>query len=529
MSESELIRTGIAGLDSILLGGIPRGNVILVQGVTGSGKTLMGLEFIYRGITEFDEPGLVVVFETSPDKLIRDAAGFGWNLEELQQRKKLQIIFTSPQVFDQELRSPDSLLLETATEMNARRIFVDGIGLLNSPPVLDSSGGSQFRERLQQLMESFGRENLTAVLSLELGSAGESIAAVEMADFLADTVIQLGRERHGRHMQRSLEVLKSRGQDYESGEHTLVITSGKGLEVFRRVQAPLRANLTQPTSSTMQSVIGVEAVDTLIGGGIFDGSTTIVVGVSGAGKTVLSTQILREGALKQKTKGLLISLDEHPEQIIRNAQTLGLDLQEQVASGTIQILFESPQELNIDAHYARVIRLIEEHDIQRLVIDGMTSYSTAIADVGVYRDFFHTIVAYTKQRLMTTFFNYENPEFLGISSYMPDFPVNSIVDNLILMSLVEINNSLHRCISVVKSRGSKHSFDTREFVIGQGGISLVALEKNATPRLPLQSYSSLLSRAPTRLTRQTNGAAKVAGSTVSKGARDRNPRTAARS
>ncbi len=99
----------------------------------------------------------------------------------------------------------------------------------------------------------------------------------------------------------------------------------------------------------------------------------------------------------------------------------------------------------------------------------------------MYRDFIHAIVAYSKQRLMTSFFNCENPEFLGVSSYMPDFPLSSIVDNLILMSLVEINNSLHRCISVVKSRGSKHSFDTREFVIGQGGISLVPLERNLVP------------------------------------------------
>jgi circadian clock protein KaiC len=260
----------------------------------------------------------------------------------------------------------------------------------------------------------------------------------------------------------------------------------------------------------MRSVIGVEAVDTLIGGGVFDGSTTMVVGVSGVGKTVLSTQLLREGAMKQKKRGLLISLDEHPEQIIRNAQTLGLNLEEQVADGTIQILFESPQELDIDAHYARIVALVEKHDIQRMVIDGMTSYSTAIGEVAVYRDFFHAIVAFSKQRLMTTFFNYENPEFLGISSYMPDFPVSSVVDNLIVMSLVEINNSLHRCMSVVKSRGSKHSFDTREFVIGQGGISLVPLEKSMVPAIPLQKYSSLLSRAPTRVaqTKKMNGAAK---------------------
>src|ERR1700674_3042693 len=162
MSDSGPVKTGIQGLDSILLEGIPRTNVILVQGVTGSGKTLLGLEFIYQEIVQYNEPGLIVVFETSPDKLIRDAAEFGWNLDEMQQQKKLQIIFTSPQVFDQELRSPDSLLLETASEMGAQRIFVDGVGLLN--PDLDRKNSLRggYRELLQQLIESLNRENLTA-------------------------------------------------------------------------------------------------------------------------------------------------------------------------------------------------------------------------------------------------------------------------------------------------------------------------------------------------------------------------------
>ena len=117
MTESDVIQTGIYGLDQIFLGGILKGNVILVEGAAGTGKSLLGVEFIYRGITEHDEPGIIVVFETSPRKLIRDATGFGWNLDELQQRNKLKIIFTSPQVLDEELRSPDSLLLETAAEI----------------------------------------------------------------------------------------------------------------------------------------------------------------------------------------------------------------------------------------------------------------------------------------------------------------------------------------------------------------------------------------------------------------------------
>src|SRR5207244_7869416 len=171
MTESDLIQTGIYGLDQIFLGGILKGNLILVEGAVGTGKTLLGVEFIYRGITEHDEPGIIVVFETSPRKLIRDATGFGWNLEELQQRNKLKIIFTSPQVLDQELHSPDSLLLETAAEIGAQRIFIDGISLLralstgNGP---SGNGPSAYRDLLQQFIAGLQRENLTAMLSHEV-------------------------------------------------------------------------------------------------------------------------------------------------------------------------------------------------------------------------------------------------------------------------------------------------------------------------------------------------------------------------
>ena len=132
------MKTGIAGLDDLFTqGGITRTNAIMVRGAVGTGKTLLGMQFICRGISEHDEPGIIVVFETSPDKLIRDAAQFGWNLTELQRKNKLKIVFTSPQVLEAELRSPDSLLLETAAELGAERIFIDGIGLLRPSIVGD--------------------------------------------------------------------------------------------------------------------------------------------------------------------------------------------------------------------------------------------------------------------------------------------------------------------------------------------------------------------------------------------------------
>jgi circadian clock protein KaiC len=500
MAEGDLIRTGIYGLDGLFLGGILRGNVILVEGRSGTGKTLLGLEFIYRGITEYDQPGIIVVFETAPKKLIRDAAGFGWDLGELQRQDKLKIIFTSPQVLDQELRSPDSLLLEIAAEIGAQRIFIDGISLLRTLPAANGGGDASYRELLQHLIEGLQRENLTALLSHEVIAAENQDASLGMAEFLADTVIVLGREPRDRGVQRNLEIMKSRGQDFDVGKHSLRITGGKGLEVFRRVQSRPRGAEGQPTSSAKRSVIGVEALDVLLGGGVFDGSTTMVVGISGVGKTVLGVQLLVEGAVKQRKRGLLVSLDEHPAQIIRNAETLGLDLLAPMDEGMIQVLYESPQELEIDAHLDRIIRTIEDHKIERLLIDGMTSYSAALRDQRSYREFIHALVGYSKHHLLTTFFNYENPELFGVTKYMPDFAVSSIVDNIILLNLVELSNTLHRAITVVKARGSDLQFVTREFTIEQGGIQLLPVDDTREiPVLSFPSYYGLLSRAPTRL------------------------------
>ena len=503
IAESELIQTGIYGLDKIFLGGILKGNLIVVEGAAGTGKTLMGVEFIYRGIVEQDEPGIIVVFETSPRKLIRDAMNFGWDLDDLQQQNKLRIIFTSPQVLDQDLRSPDSLLLEAAAEIGAQRIFIDGISLLRRIAIRNEAydrGTLSYRELLHQFIEGLQRENLTTMLSHEVAASQCESSEHEVAQFLADTVIVLKREHRHRSIHRNLEILKSRGQDCEAGKHTFRITAGKGLEVFRRVQIQARGLQTQPTSVTKRSLIGCEPLDTLIGGGIFDGSTTLVVGISGAGKTVLGVQLLLEGALKQGKRGLLVSLDEHPEQILRNAETLGLNLKEHVDSGMIRLLYDSPQELEIDAHFDLILRASEEYKVERLVIDGMTSYSNALGDHSLYRDFMHSLVAYSKHNLITTFFNYENPELFGVKNYMPEYSICSIVDNVILLNFVDTGNSLRRAISVAKARGSDHHFATREFTIGHGGIKIMQVgTSDRLPVLPFQSYYSLLNPAPSRL------------------------------
>ena len=165
MPELDLVKTGISGLDAILSSGIPRGNVILLEGGIGTGKTTMGVEFVYRGASVFGEPGIIVLFEVSPDRLVRDAMGFGWDLPALERERKLKIIFTTRQVFRHELQQADSLLLEEAAAIGARRIYVDGVA-----GAAGAVSGGELRDSFHVLVEGLQRENLTAVFAVEAGT-----------------------------------------------------------------------------------------------------------------------------------------------------------------------------------------------------------------------------------------------------------------------------------------------------------------------------------------------------------------------
>src|SRR5712691_11554064 len=165
MPERDLVKTGITGFDAILGGGLPRGNIIVVEGLAGSGKTSLGLEFVYRGAKEMNEPGLIVLFEVAPNKVIRDAAQFGWDLPELERQGKLKIVFTTRSVLQEELQQADSLLLSEAAQIGARRMFIDSL-----PPLPfdgqnghnSNNGGS--REMFHTLVQGLHREDLTAIL-----------------------------------------------------------------------------------------------------------------------------------------------------------------------------------------------------------------------------------------------------------------------------------------------------------------------------------------------------------------------------
>jgi len=507
MPERDIVKTGIDGLDEIMSGGILRGNVVLVEGAAGTGKTTLGMEFVYRGATVFNEPGLIVLFEVSPDKLIRDAALFGWDLPELERRGRLKIVFTTREVFQQEIQQADSLLLDEAAAIGARRIFVDG--LVRRTPT-DNDAGRNTHEAFHLLAEGLQRERLTAMLGVEVANAGSAGLGTLPEEFIADTVIHLRTEPIERAVQRSIEVVKARGQDYRMGRHSFSIVDGKGLEIYRRVQSPRDMAREEAAAYDIDVRVstGVPGLDEMMRGGYFLGSTTLVVGITGSGKSVMALQYIAEGARKGE-RSVMLTLDEPRAQVMRNAATIGIDLKPAIDQGLMRLIYDRPQEIQIDRHFLQLEKIVKEFKPRRAVIDSLSTYGSSLGPTGrSFRDFFHAVVALMKEHQVTTLYNHENPELLGMSSVMGPFGVSSLVDNVVLLNWVELADTFRQALTIAKMRANEFDRTTRECEVVNGkGMRVLPREipAGATHRLAFWEYNSLVARSPARHASQSRG------------------------
>jgi circadian clock protein KaiC len=500
MADQDFVKTGIRGFDELLSGGIPRGNIALIEGAPGTGKTTMGLEFIYRGAVEFGEPGLIVLFEVAPEKIIRDTAAFGWNFRELEQLEQVKIIFTTREVFHREIQQADSLLLEEANRIGACRIFVDEFTL--PPPEASGNGSRGSREQFHIFSEGLRREQLTVMFSTDISTRGEGFEADSIEERIADTIIRFRLEPVQRAVQRSVEIVKSRGHNFHMGRHSFRLIDGHGIQVYRRVQAPRgsRRDKAAAFDTTQRVTTGVPGLDGLVNGGYFLGSTTLIVGVSGVGKSVMALQFMAEGA-RRGERSLMLTLDEPGLQVIRNANSLGLNLEAAIKSGLIDIWYEPPQEMEIDRHFHDIEQKVQTFQPKRVVIDSLSTYgSTLGAQERLFRDFFHALVALMKEHQIAAVYNHENPEMLGMSSMMGDFALSSLVDNIILLNWVELGEDFRLGLTVAKMRANPVTRITHEYEIGgTGGARVLARdEATALPAVPFSRYFGLISRGPER-------------------------------
>ena len=501
MADKDVVKTGVAGLDVVLGGGVPAGNLIVVEGPAGAGKTTLGLEFIYRGASEFGEPGVIVLFEVSPVKMMRDAAQFGWDFAALERKNLVKIVFTTRSVLQQELQQADSLLLAEAAAIGARRIFIDALPPLPPDGNGQHNGNGSAREVFHMLAQGLQRENLTAMLAVEAPRLEHvRLARPPVEEFIADTLILLRIEDLQRAASRSIEVVKSRGHSFQMGTHTFRIEDGRGIQVYRRVQAPRgpARDLASAYDPSTRVSTGVPGLDPIVNGGYFLGSTTLLVGVSGVGKSVMGLQYLAEG-VRLGERGLMLSLDEAPAQILRNASTIGIDLDPAIKRGLVRVQYDAPQEIEVDRHFYQIEEIVRDFKPRRVVIDSLSTYgSTLGSSARVFRDFFHALVALMKEHQIAAVYNHENPEILGMSSMAGEYAMSSLVDNILLLNWVELGDEFRLGLTVAKMRANPTSRVTHECEVVNGEGMRILPRRVPPSALPFSDYHGLVSRAPER-------------------------------
>src|SRR5262249_48999441 len=232
----------------------------------------------------------------------------------------------------------------------------------------------------------------------------------------------------------------------------------------------------------------------------FAGSTTVVAGISGVGKSVMALQYIAEGA-RRGERSLMLTLDEQVPQVLRNGRSIGIDMQLWMDQGVVRIEYDPPQEIEVDQHFYEIEQIVENFKPKRVVIDSLSTYGSTLGTEGrIFRDFFHALIALMKEHQVAAVYNHENPEMLGMSSMMGDFAMSSLVDNIILMNFVEIGDAFRLGLTVAKMRANPTNRTTHEceIVNGEGMRVLPRILPAAVAPIPFSRYQGLISRAPPR-------------------------------
>ncbi len=456
--------TGIVGLDQITGGGLPRGRVTLVAGSAGAGKTLLGVNFLAAGARQYGEPAVLVTFEESAAKVALNVRSLGFDLDELQRSGMLVVlafpIDTSEIVgageFDFE---PFFAILDDAIRrVGAKRVVLDTIEVL-----FGAFGDDAIvRSELNRLMRWLEDRDVTVIMTGERGEGG-ALTRHGIEEYVTDCVITLDHRVSAEISTRRLRVIKYRGSAHGTNEYPFLI-SARGFTVLPITSVALNYGASEERVST-----GIPRLDHMLGGGMFRGSTLMVSGTSGTGKTSLGAHMVN-AACERGEQVLMILLEESPEQVLRNMRSLGLDLSPWVEAGMLRIWAARPSAYGWETHLAVFAQLLEEKPPSLAMIDGITSLSNGIPGTEVTTEVF-SILARKIDLLKTQ----------GITSVITALgqgeegtvSVSSMVDTWLLLRNAEANGERNRLLFVLKSRGSAHSNQVREFLLTDHGVELV--------------------------------------------------------
>jgi circadian clock protein KaiC len=457
--------TGIPGMDQVTQGGLPRDRTTLVCGTAGCGKTLFGMQFLVNGIAQYGEPGAFIAFEETTADLTQNVASMGYDLEELVASGKLaldHIRVERSEIEESGDYNLDGLFmrLELAiSSVRAKRVVIDTLetlfGGLNNYAVL--------RSELRRLFQWLKERKVTAIITAERGDG--TLTRHGLEEYVSDCVILLDHRVNQQISTRRIRVVKYRGSTHGTNEYPFLLDD-KGISVLPITSSGLTHDVTDERVSS-----GVAKLDAMLGGdGYYRGSTVLISGTAGAGKSSLAAHFAEAAGQRGETC-LYFSFEESPAQIKRNMQSIGIDLALHERRGRLHFFASRPTSQGMESHLALMHSLIERYNPATVIVDPVSSL-TQSSNVDDAHLMIVRLIDFLKMRgitaLLTSLTGGESATDEATS-----IAVSSLVDSWLLVRARESSGERNRTLYVLKSRGMAHSNQVREFLITPQGVDLV--------------------------------------------------------
>lgn len=470
------IPTGIRGFDTILEGGMPMGRALLVTGSTGTGKTVFTNEFLYRGITEFNENGVYVTFEERPSDIIRNVRNFGWDFDKLISQNKLAFVDVSPDIISTKVTGEYdlSILIDrikyAVTKVNAKRVAIDALSTLFTR----FPDKEKIRDTIFFVCDALKSIGVTSMITAEKPHGEvKFVSRYGVEEYVVDGVVDLDFETGQQQFVRKLFVKKLRGTGFRSGSIEFEITN-KGLEVFPKIKIDRRIS---KTDFKIRKKIGVNGIDEAIGGGIPMGHSVLISGNTGTGKSLLNLHFIVQG-IKEGENAIYVALEEPIEQIKKTALSFGFHLDKYEKEGKLVFISPSLIDVSIDKLLNEIVVETNKIDAKRIVIDSISSLKSATMSEESVRQFLIQATGFFKTSGATTLINYlssvnfgaEKGQLLGVMETTM-MRLSSILDGIIVLLYVEREQKIKRLLYFLKMRGSWHSNNIFQYEINNNGIN----------------------------------------------------------
>jgi len=457
--------TGIQGLDEITGGGLPSGRPTLVSGGAGSGKTMFALEFLVRGATEFNEPGVFMSFEETIPDLTQNAASLGFRLDQLVAQKKLfldHVHISRNEIAETGEYDLDGLFIRIADavqRVGAKRIVLDTLevlfGELPNPAIL--------RAEIRRLFAWLKQKGLTTVITAERDRP-DMLTRHGIEEFVSDCVILLDHRIREEISTRRLRIVKYRGSTHGTNEYPFLIDE-HGISVL-----PISSLGLDHEAPAARVSTGIERLDGMMGGkGFFRGSSILVSGTSGAGKTSVAAQFV-DAACRRGERCLYFAFEESPRQIVRNMRSIGIDLEPWIGKGLLQFQAARPTYGGIEQHLLVTHNCVSTFKPSVVVVDTITNL-LMVSTLGEVRSMLTRMVDFLKTQQITAVFTSLTAGGGPLEANEAD--VSSLMDTWLLLKTIEVGGEMNRALYVLKSRGMAHSNQIREFLLTNEGLRLL--------------------------------------------------------